>query len=218
MLRWVCFDVGETLFDETDFWGRWADYLAVPRPVFLAELRAVIAGGRHHRQVFEVFRPGFDVEAAALERQRAGDDPGFRPSDLFPDVRPCVDDLRAAGLQIGVAGNNTTLTEQAVRACGLPLGFIASSSRWNASKPDPQFFAALARQCGVPPAEITYVGDRIDNDVIAAERAGLTAVWLRRGLWAEAQAASPEAATVSNAIDSLSALPALLACLSGRQS
>jgi len=218
MIRWVCFDVGETLFDETGYWGRWADYLGLPRPVFLAELRTTIAARRHHRDVFEAFRPGFDVDAAVVERQQAGDTPGFQPSDLFADVRPCLDALHRAGLHIGVAGNNTALTEQAVRSCGLPLSFIASSSHWQAAKPDARFFASLARQCAAPPAEIAYVGDRIDNDVEPAEAAGMTAVWLRRGLWAEAQSSSHDAASVTHSIDSLAELPPLLACISVRQS
>ena len=153
-----------------------------------------------------------------MRRREAGDDPGFQTSDLFPDVRPCLDALCTAGLHIGVAGNNTSLTEAAVGACGLPLAFIASSSMWNAAKPDPAFFAALARQCGAPHAEIVYVGDRIDNDVVPAERAGMASVWLRRGLWAEVQKSSVEATSVAHAIDRLDELPALLACLSRRRS
>jgi FMN phosphatase YigB (HAD superfamily) len=37
---------------------------------------------------------------------------------------------------------------------------------------------------GLPdPASVAYVGDRVDNDVLPAIRAGLRAVWLRRGPW-----------------------------------
>ncbi|HJP71333.1 MAG TPA: HAD hydrolase-like protein, partial [Candidatus Limnocylindria bacterium] len=32
-------------------------------------------------------------------------------------------------------------------------------------------------------ADVAYVGDRVDNDVIPAIRAGMRAVWLRRGPW-----------------------------------
>jgi len=56
--RWVVFDLGETLVDETENWGGWADYLAVPRLTFFAALGAVIAARRPHTDVFELFRPG----------------------------------------------------------------------------------------------------------------------------------------------------------------
>ncbi len=57
--RWVVFDLGETLVSETESWGRWADYLAVPRLTFFAALGAVIAARRPHTDVCHLFRPGF---------------------------------------------------------------------------------------------------------------------------------------------------------------
>lgn len=210
-IRWVCFDVGETLFDETGLWDRWADYLAVPRLQFRAELVRIIGRGEHHRGVFEAFRPGFDLQAAMAERLAREDDPGFRTDDLFADVRPCLEDLQRAGVRIGVAGNTSVLTEHAVAHCGLPIAFIASSQRWKVDKPAPEFFVRLAEACGAEPAAIAYVGDRLDNDVLPAKRAGMTGVWLRRGLWAEQQRGWPASAEVQMAINSLAELPNLLA-------
>ena len=51
MIRMVVFDVGETLVDETRQWSEWAEWLNVPKFTFLAALGAVIASGRHHREV-----------------------------------------------------------------------------------------------------------------------------------------------------------------------
>lgn len=68
--RWVVFDLGETLVDETENWGRWADYLAVPRLTFFAALRAVIAARRPHTDVFELFRPGFRLQDERPSRRR----------------------------------------------------------------------------------------------------------------------------------------------------
>jgi FMN phosphatase YigB (HAD superfamily) len=210
MIRWVCFDVGETLLDETGFWGGWADHLGVARDAFRRELAGVIARGEHHRRVFDAFRPGFDPGAAAADRLAAGDDPGFRPEDLFPDVRPCFAALRAAGCRIGIAGNTSVLTEHTVMRCGLGQDFIASSSRWGVDKPARGFFARLAETCGAAPSEIAYVGDRIDNDAEPARRFGMTGVWLRRGLWAAVQRSWPEAACAAPAIGSLAELSAVL--------
>ena len=74
-------------------------------------------------------------------------------------------------------------------------------------KPDPAFFGALVRLAGVDAAEVAYVGDRVDNDVLPALRAGLVAIHLRRGPWGFLQRA-PEG-TVT--IDWLAELPAALA-------
>lgn len=210
MIRWICFDVGETIFDETGFWNRWADWLGVPCADFMSKLREIITAGRHHWQVFEHYRPGFDLAAAQATRIAAGDEPSFVSEDLFPDVRACFADLKARGLNIGVAGNNTALTEDAVARLGLPIDFIASSARWRVAKPDLGFFARLAEECRTTPQHIAYVGDRLDNDVLPADRFGMTGVFLRRGLWAEVHRASPDAARTPITIDTLAdLLPAL---------
>ena len=65
----VVFDVGETLVDESVEYHAWADWLGVPRHTFSALFGAVIGAGRPHQEVFEYFRPGFDLER---ERERRG--------------------------------------------------------------------------------------------------------------------------------------------------
>ena len=63
----VFFDVGEVLIDESTEYGTWADWLGVPRHTFSSVFGAVIARGEDYRDVFQYFRPGFDL---AEERQR----------------------------------------------------------------------------------------------------------------------------------------------------
>src|SRR3954471_306505 len=41
VIRSVVFDVGETLLDDTMEWGRWADWIGVPRHTFSAVMGAV---------------------------------------------------------------------------------------------------------------------------------------------------------------------------------
>ena len=62
MIRSVFFDVGETIVDETREYETWADWLGVPRHTFSAVFGAVIARGQDYREVFQVFRPGFDLD------------------------------------------------------------------------------------------------------------------------------------------------------------
>ena len=60
------------------------------------------------------------------------------------------------------------------------------------------------------PAEIAYVGDRLDNDVLPAREAGMFAVFLVRGPWGIIHARRPERARASLILDHLSDLPAAL--------
>ncbi|NTV64392.1 MAG: haloacid dehalogenase, partial [Oscillochloris sp.] len=99
-IRWVCFDVGETLLDETRHWAGWADWLGVTHLTFFAALGAVIAQRRDHHEVFPLRRPGCDLAQARAERAAAGVPEGFDAADLYPDVRPVLSRMRAAGLRI----------------------------------------------------------------------------------------------------------------------
>jgi hypothetical protein len=71
-LRAVWFDVGETLIDESREYGTWADWLGVPRHTFSAVFGAVIARGGDYREVFQRFKPGFDLDQERQARLDAG--------------------------------------------------------------------------------------------------------------------------------------------------
>jgi FMN phosphatase YigB (HAD superfamily) len=207
MIRAVVFDVGETLIDERGLWHRWADWLGVPRERFMNALQDIVRRGVHHRQVFEVVRPGFDLTAATEARRAAGDDPGFRTEDFHTDAVPCLEQLRRAGNRVGIAGNTSADTERFLIEAGVPADFISSAATWGVEKPSPEFFARVVEAASFAPAEVAYVGDRVDNDVLPAQRAGLTGVFLRRGLWAEVHRDIPDAACADIIIDALNELP-----------
>lgn len=213
MVRAVVFDVGETLIDETRIWTRWADRLGVPALTFLGVLGACAALDRPHRDAFELVRPGLDLEAEMARWAR--DDPdglrtGFDELDLYPDVRPALTALRKAGLGVVVAGNQPPEARAALEAMNLPVDAIRTSDEWGVQKPDPAFFVKVAELAGLDPAQIAYVGDRIDNDVLPAADAGMRPILIRRGPWGYLHAQRPEAARATH-IDSLTELPALLA-------
>jgi len=182
-IRAVWFDVGEALIDETREYGTWADWLGIPRHTFSAVFGAVIARGEDYREVFQQFRPGFDLEKERQARLDAGLGEYLNGADLYPDVRPCFEALREAGYFIGVAGNQTVRAGRFIRELNLPADVIATSDDWGVTKPDVAFFDKLIEVSGHSPAEIAYVGDRLDNDIKPAGAAGLTAIRIRRGPW-----------------------------------
>ena len=210
MIRAVVFDVGETLVDETRQWGLWADWLGVPRGDFSKAFLEVVASGADHRQVFDRFVPGLDVDAAERARIAAGQGYTIEPQDFYPDALACIAALRSRGLIVGIAGNQPEAAAAALRACGTSADFIATSTGWGIEKPSPRFFGRIAEVVGMPPSAIAYVGDRLDNDIIPARNAGMVAIFLRRGPWGLAHANSPDSARASARNEALAALPALI--------
>lgn len=179
--RWVCLDVGETLIDETRIWSTWADELRVPRLTFLAALGAVIERGGEHRDVFGVFGvEDWQLRMASVE----GAYGGFRQEDLYPDALRALGGLREAGYRLAIVANQPAARTDELRAIGVDAEVVAMSEAMGVSKPAPAFFARALELMGSPsPDAVAYVGDRIDNDVRPATRAGMRAVWLRRGPW-----------------------------------
>lgn len=204
----VCFDVGYTLIDETRSWMAWAARLQVSPDRLFATLRETIERGdpEPNRRALEKLRPDLDFET---ERTLAGR-PGasiFAAGDIYPEAGPALSELRAAGFRLGAAGNMRRDSEGLLVGSGLPLEFVGSSERWGVAKPHPGFFDRIIDAAGSPPDRIVYVGDRIDNDVIPARKAGMKTVLIRRGLWAEVQTGD---AGADATIDVLTELRAVL--------
>src|SRR4051812_44836996 len=191
--RAVFFDVGETLIDESTEYGTWADWLGVPRHTFSAMFGAVIARGEDYRQVFQHFKPGFNLAVERLQREDAGFGERISEADLYPDARPCLHALKDRGFIVGIAGNQTAKAEEIIRSFDLPADIIGTSASWGAEKPSAAFFDKLIGEAGCPAHEIVYVGDRLDNDVRPALETGLQAVLVQRGPWAYVQAADHDA-------------------------
>lgn len=210
-LRAVVFDVGETIVDETRAWSAWADWLGIPRLTFLAVCGAVIASGNpDHREPFRIFRPDLDLGEELRKREAAGVGDRITVDDLYPDAADCLRALHDAGFRIGVVGNQPARAEAALAGLGLPIDLVASSESWGVQKPDPRFFERIATDLDLPPTDIAYVGDRIDNDIRPAAAVGMQAIFIRRGPWAWIQAPTDDPPEATLTVDSLAELPAKL--------
>lgn len=166
-LKAVVFDVGETLFDETEIWERAADAAGVPRFTLMGILGGLAARGEPHTRAWQLL---------GVERPASM----FEPADLYPDALPCIAAIRARGLRVGAVGNTPKEAEDMLRN---EVDLIGSSARWGVEKPAPEFFARIVDESRVDATEIAYVGDRVDNDVEPALAAGMVAVHVRRGPW-----------------------------------
>ena len=184
------FDAGETLVDETGVWQRAADLAGVPRFTMMGILGGLITRGERHSRVWELL---------GVERPVAD----FEAEEFYPDALPCLAGLRLRGLRVGVVGNTPESFEDVIRG---HADFVGSSARWGVEKPAPEFFERIVAEAGAAPEQIAYVGDRVDNDVLPALRAGMVAVHLRRGPWGYLHDPPPEALRAS----SLAEVPGVL--------
>lgn len=207
----MVFDVGETLVDETRIFARWADRFGIPHMAFFGTIGGVIASGGTLTEGFQLLVPGFDLAAESArwrDEEPDGEREHFTERDLYPDVRSAFKDMRGTGLSLVIAGNQPSEAGPVLAAMELGVDGIGISDDWGVQKPQPEFFdrvlaLADASRPGIRSGEILYVGDRVDNDVIPARRAGMRTVLLRRGIYGYRHASSDEAAQADAVLDDL---------------
>ncbi|MBI4642060.1 MAG: HAD family hydrolase [Candidatus Tectomicrobia bacterium] len=101
---------------------------------------------------------------------------------LYDDVLPCLDLVR--GYRLGVISNGYgDQQRQKLEQTGILSRFtdIVISSEVGVSKPSREIFLAALNSASVKPYEALFVGDKLDVDALAAQRAGLKGVYLNRG-------------------------------------
>ena len=201
-LRAVVFDVGETLVDEERWWRHLADREGLQAHVVWAALGVTIERGEEHTALWG--------HLGIEQPPRWWTQISYSLDDLYPDALECLRRVRDMELRVGIVGNQSEALEAWARESSLPADVISSSASLGVRKPDPAFFARVVELVECRPEEVAYVGDRVDNDVLPAARAGLVTVHVRRGPWGRLQRTPPEATL---GLDDLASLPDALASL-----
>ena len=102
----------------------------------------------------------------------------------MPGARSALAAFHAAGVPMAVLSNSSfgaPVIRHEIAKHGLAdhLEFVMVSADYVVRKPNPLLFEVAATRLGVPPADVWFLGDRLDTDVAGAKAAGMRAVWLR---------------------------------------
>jgi HAD superfamily hydrolase (TIGR01549 family) len=204
----VVLDIGEVIIDETRVWTVWAELLGVSPATLMAVLGAAVAQGGDHTDAFPHVAP--NVDWTALEDEHESRYGGFRADDVYGDVVPALRSMQARGWRVVLAGNQPARRAAQLRALALPVDDVLVSEELGVEKPDPAFFAAVLARLGLDDAaQVLYVGDRVDNDVLPARAAGMATCWLTRGPWGQLHEL-PDDVTPDLVLEGLGELPDLL--------
>ncbi|MGW3723945.1 HAD family hydrolase [Streptomyces sp. NPDC000851] len=211
MIETIVFDVGETITRDDRYWGSWADWLDVPRHTLSALVGAVVAQGHDNAEALRLARPALDIAAEYQAREATGHGEHLNDSDLYPDVRPALSELRRRGVRVIIAGNQTARAGELLRALDLPANLVVTSGEWGVAKPQPDFFRRVLEVAQAAPSATLYVGDHPANDIFPAKAAGLRTAHIRRGPWGHLWADDPEVIAASDwRIDNLTQLTTVI--------
>jgi putative hydrolase of the HAD superfamily len=131
--------------------------------------------------VFEVLHDAADREGCFLELY----DHFARPAKWRCEVASAQEfaALVGPGLRLGLASNFDQRLRRVL--AGFPalaaLATVIISAEVGWRKPAPAFFAAMCASIALPPQQVLYVGDDLENDFLGAQAAGCRAVLLDAG-------------------------------------
>ena len=197
MIRAVLFDLDDTLYPQAAFldaaWAAVAEAAApygVAPPLLHAALTAVAAEGSDRGRIIDralsLVNAGWVPVGPLLAAFRACAPVQLSP---FPGVPEALAQLRSQVL-IGLVTDGEVGGQRAkLRALGLEEAFDAivySDDLGRAlRKPHPAPFQRVLADLGVPADAAVVIGDRPDKDVVGAAAAGLPAIRVRTGEYAD---------------------------------
>jgi len=176
-IKWIFFDLGSTLVDETRVYEKRIAHLTeqghVDREEFIkavcrcAETSATPIGTAAELFGIGELLPPWDN---SLER-------------LYPNV-PEVLQYLLQKYKLGVIANQTPGTEDRLRQWEIAQYFtvIAASAEEGCAKPDPKLFQIALERAECQPHEAIMIGDRLDNDMEPAKRLGMRTIRIRQSL------------------------------------
>ena len=171
--KWLFFDLGSTLVDESQCYERrYIETITntqIPYDEFVNKviefskqnLKGDIAAAEHY---------GLPVPQWHNELER-----------LYPNTKTVLQNLIAKGYRLGIIANQLPGTKLRLRKWGILKYFsvVVSSADEGVSKPDQKVFQRALVYAGCQPEVAVMSGDRLDNDIAPAKRAGMKTVWVK---------------------------------------
>lgn len=189
-MRWIFFDVGYTLLDETAAWQERFERLAV---VLASKGRPCVVEAiwNTYHAACRDFAPrqwqavcaAFAVsDAELLELMTLSRDWRYDLEKPHTGARVTLEAL-AEQYQLGIIANQSLGTRERLQKHGLldRISLVIGSAEAGVSKPDPRIFHEALKQAGCAATDAAMVGDRLDNDVEPANLLGMMTVHVRQG-------------------------------------
>ena len=174
-VKWLFFDIGSTLVDETKVYDDIFQKIAVAGGVSVEEVKTRAIGfykqnKRGHREVIRLLGVDYPEWSPLYE-------------ELYPDTMECLRILKKK-YKLRIIANQIPGVEKRLDGMGIRRYFdvIVSSAEEGVAKPDPRIFNIALIRAGCTPEQAVMIGDRIDNDIVPAKQMGMKTVWIRQGV------------------------------------
>lgn len=100
--------------------------------------------------------------------------------ELYEDTAPVLDELRRAGVKIGLLTNSSRDVHAFARHHGLDVDAAVGSFHHGKTKPHASIFRAVLELLDVEPGDAVMVGDTVEDDIEGARALGMRAILIDR--------------------------------------
>ena len=179
-IKWIFFDIGSTLVDES--------------AVYENRIKEITQGNNIDRNEF-VAKVIERAQTSPKPIVSAAEDYGVKVPAwrhdlevLYPDTKELLQRL-SQKYKIGIIANQDFGTEQRLTDFNVYqyINLVIASAEEGVAKPDLRIFQIALARADCKPEEAVMVGDRIDNDIIPANKIGMTTMWIKQGFGSYAE-------------------------------
>ena len=197
-IKWVFFDIGSTLVDES---------VAYQNRIERTIANTNISYDEFYQRMVEISKHDQNAYNKAVKFYGLTKAPWYSNDEfVYPEAENCLSVL-SKHYKIGIIANQELDSEQRLDKLGLLryIDLVIASAEEGVAKPDLRIFQIALDRANCKSKEAVMVGDRIDNDIIPANKIGMKTVWIKQGFGKYATPISEEEYP-DYSVDSLSEL------------
>lgn len=175
-IKWLFFDMGSTLIDESKAQEH--------------RIREVIAGTDITYEQFMEKKIYFakqnkPADLETIKYYGLTKTPWHKEDEfLYPDAEICLRKLHKS-FKIGIIANQSLGSEERLKKYGLleTIDLVVASAEEGVAKPDVRIFELALERAGCSADEAVMIVDRLDNDIVPANKIGMHTIWIKQGNW-----------------------------------
>lgn len=173
-IKWLFFDVGSTLVDESLVYENRMRYIAQTINVTYEYIyKSALEFYKHNQKGdLELFKL-YNLEELEWNCDE---------EKLYVDTKECLKKLKCK-YKIGIIANQSFGTTERLENFGILkyIDLVIASAEEGVAKPNKKIFEIALNKSGCEPNQAIMIGDRIDNDIVPAKALGMKTIWVKQG-------------------------------------
>ena len=174
IIKWIFFDIGSTLVDESVAYKNRIEKTISNTDVGYDEFyQRMVEISKHSQNAYNLVLTEY-----GLNKVTWNSDDEF----VYPEAENCWSEL-SKHYEIGIIANQNFGSQERLDKLGLLkyINLVIASAEEGVAKPDLRIFEIVLNKADCKAEESVIVGDRLDNDIVPANKIGMKTVRVNQG-------------------------------------